>query len=77
MSIYPHDIKIGTRTLAERFLNIRSWVEHDSGGHFAAWEQPESYVQGIHNALDLVHGPHDPSRRAGGSTHRPSATASQ
>lgn len=54
MSIYPHDIKIGTRAFAERFLNVRAWTEHSAGGHFAAWEQPDIYVQGVREALSLV-----------------------
>lgn len=54
MSSYPHDIKIGNRALAERFLNIKIWNTHDAGGHFAAWEQPESYAQGVRDAISLA-----------------------
>lgn len=57
MSSYAHDIKIGTQTLAERFLNIKVWNTHDAGGHFAAWEQPESYAQGVRDAIALAHAP--------------------
>jgi len=54
MSAYPRDIRIGSRTLAERFLNIADWNEYPAGGHFAAWEQPHSYAQGVRQALRLA-----------------------
>lgn len=53
MSVFPHDINIAPRALAARFLNIESWVEHDTGGHFAAWEQPCAYTEGIRAAIAL------------------------
>ncbi len=28
----------------ERYTDIRYWTELDKGGHFAAFEQPESYA---------------------------------
>ncbi len=53
MSIYAGDIKIASRELTERFLNVAAWTEHPTGGHFAAWEQPESYSSGLRHALRL------------------------
>jgi hypothetical protein len=41
VSIFPHDLVRAPREFAERFLDIRQWVEHDRGGHFAALEVPD------------------------------------
>jgi epoxide hydrolase len=42
VAVYPHDIVLPIRRLAERgFPNIVQWSEFDRGGHFAAMEQPE------------------------------------
>ncbi|MFJ7219176.1 epoxide hydrolase family protein [Amycolatopsis sp. NPDC098790] len=53
LSIFPHDIKPEPRSYAEAFLNIREYVEHPAGGHFAAWEQPEAYVGDVRLAVKL------------------------
>ncbi|MFE3055438.1 epoxide hydrolase family protein [Nocardia sp. NPDC059239] len=53
LSVFPHDIKPEPRSYAEAFLNIRDYVEHRAGGHFAAWEQPEAYVGDIRRAIEL------------------------
>jgi pimeloyl-ACP methyl ester carboxylesterase len=53
LSIFPHDTKPEPRSYAEAFLNIREYVEHEAGGHFAAWEQPEAYVRDLHRAVEL------------------------
>jgi pimeloyl-ACP methyl ester carboxylesterase len=44
-SIFPKEIQRPSRRWAERrFLDIRHWNELDRGGHFAAFEQPELFV---------------------------------
>jgi pimeloyl-ACP methyl ester carboxylesterase len=53
LSVFPHDIKPEPRSYAEVFLNIREYVRHDAGGHFAAWEQPESYAGDLRLAVRL------------------------
>jgi hypothetical protein len=35
------------RQYAERSLRIRHWAEMPRGGHFAAWEEPELYVEDL------------------------------
>jgi hypothetical protein len=35
------------------FLNVCDNVEHRAGGHFAAWEQPKSYVGDLCRAVKL------------------------
>ncbi|MGK3206426.1 alpha/beta fold hydrolase [Amycolatopsis sp. MEPSY49] len=53
LSIFPRDIKPEPRSYAEAFLNIREYVEHPAGGHFAAWEQPEAYAGDVRRAVKL------------------------
>lgn len=53
LSAFPRDIKPEPRSYAEAFLNVREYVEHPAGGHFAAWEQPEAYVADLRRAVTL------------------------
>ena len=53
LSVFPHDIKPAPRSYAEAFLNIREFVEHQAGGHFAAWEQPAAFVADLRRAVEL------------------------
>jgi len=41
VAVFPKEIAMPPRTLAERGLNIVRWTEMPKGGHFAAMEQPE------------------------------------
>lgn len=53
LSIFPDDLKPEPRGYAEAFLDVRDYVEHRAGGHFAAWEQPASYVADLRRAVEL------------------------
>ena len=53
LSAFPHDIKPAPRSYAEAFLNVRDYVEHRAGGHFAAWEQPQAYADDVRRAVKL------------------------
>lgn len=44
VSQFPADTLRPPREFAERFLDVRQWVEHDRGGHFGAWEEPELFA---------------------------------
>ena len=47
-SIFPKEIQRPSRRWAERrFPDIRHWNELDRGGHFAAFEQPELFVDEV------------------------------
>ena len=47
-SIFPKEIFRTSRRWAEgRFKDLRFWSEPDKGGHFAAFEQPERFVQDV------------------------------
>ncbi len=48
MSIFPKEIFTPSRRWAERrFTDIRHWNELDAGGHFAAFEQPDVFVDEV------------------------------
>jgi epoxide hydrolase len=54
-SIFPKELQRPSRRWAEkRFLDIRYWNEPDRGGHFAAFEQPELFVNEVRAFFRLV-----------------------
>ncbi|MEA5360818.1 epoxide hydrolase [Amycolatopsis sp., V23-08] len=57
LSVFPRDLKPEPRSYAETFLNVREYVEHPAGGHFAAWEQPAAYAADVRLAIKAG-GPH-------------------
>jgi pimeloyl-ACP methyl ester carboxylesterase len=51
-SIYPHEIFRASRRWAEkRFGPLLHWNELDAGGHFAAFERPEIYVDEVRSCF--------------------------
>jgi pimeloyl-ACP methyl ester carboxylesterase len=54
-SIFPKELQRPSRRWAERrFLDIRYWNEPRRGGHFAAFEQPELFVEEVRAFFRLV-----------------------
>jgi pimeloyl-ACP methyl ester carboxylesterase len=54
-SIFPKEIFRSSRRWAQRrFGDLRYWNELDRGGHFAAFEQPEVYVDELRSFFRLV-----------------------
>jgi epoxide hydrolase len=54
-SIFPRELQRPSRRwAARRFLDIRWWNELDKGGHFAAFEQPELFVDEVRSFFRLV-----------------------
>jgi pimeloyl-ACP methyl ester carboxylesterase len=54
-SIFPRELQRPSRRWAERrFRDIRWWNELDKGGHFAAFEQPELFVEEVRSFFRLV-----------------------
>jgi len=54
-SLLPKEIFRPTRSWAERtYTNIIRWNELDKGGHFAAFEQPETFVDELRAFFRLV-----------------------
>jgi epoxide hydrolase len=54
-SIFPKELQRPSRRWAERrFRDIRHWNELERGGHFAAFEQPELFVDELRAFFRLV-----------------------
>jgi pimeloyl-ACP methyl ester carboxylesterase len=54
-SIFPKELQRPSRRWAQkRFLDIRYWNEPDRGGHFAAFEQPDLFVDEVRAFFGLV-----------------------
>ena len=54
-SVFPKEIIRASRRWAEkRFSDIRHWNELDRGGHFAAFEQPELFVEEVRSFFRTV-----------------------
>jgi pimeloyl-ACP methyl ester carboxylesterase len=57
-SIFPKELQRLSRRWAERrFVDIRYWNEPDRGGHFAAFEQPQLFVDEVRAFFRLVRQP--------------------
>jgi pimeloyl-ACP methyl ester carboxylesterase len=55
VSAFPREIMRPSRRWAERrFTDIRYWHELDAGGHFAAFEQPATFVDEVRSYFRLV-----------------------
>lgn len=55
VSTFPREISKTPRRWAERILrNITYWNDCDRGGHFAAWEQPEIFVDELRKFFALM-----------------------
>jgi pimeloyl-ACP methyl ester carboxylesterase len=52
-TVFPRDLVNAPRAFADRFFTVTEWTEPTQGGHFAAWEQPDDYLSGIHSAIRL------------------------
>ena len=55
ISSFPKEIVRTPRSWAEkRYTNIQYWNDLDHGGHFAAFEQPELFIQEMRNWLKTI-----------------------
>lgn len=55
ISIYPREIiRPSRRWCEQRYVDLRWYEELDRGGHFAAFEQPESFVDQVRGFFRLV-----------------------
>ncbi len=62
VAVYPDDVARPVRRLAERRLpDIVHWNELDSGGHFAALEQPDLFVADLRTFGRVVRGARVPA----------------
>ena len=54
-TIFPKDISYSSRRWAEaRFKNIVHWSERHKGGHFAAFEVPEAFVDEVRTCFRQI-----------------------
>jgi len=54
-SIFPKDLpRPSLRWAKQRYTDIRYWNEPDKGGHFAAFERPEIFVNEVRSFFRLV-----------------------
>ncbi|MEU5943454.1 epoxide hydrolase family protein [Micromonospora sp. NPDC047548] len=47
VAVFAHDITLSVRPLAERAYTITHWSEFDRGGHFAAMEVPDLFIDDV------------------------------
>lgn len=47
VAVYPHDITLSVRPLAEQTYRITRWIEHDRGGHFPTMEVPGLFAADV------------------------------
>jgi pimeloyl-ACP methyl ester carboxylesterase len=47
VAIFPKDLAPAPAEFAERVCNVQRWTEMPRGGHFAAWEEPELFVEDL------------------------------
>ena len=56
VSVFPDDLAPVSRSWAEQaYPKLIFYNRHDRGGHFAAWEQPELFVQDVQAAFRPLH----------------------
>lgn len=55
ITIFPHEIIRYPRTWVEaRYTDVRYWSEQPTGGHFAAMEQPDTFVDELRAFFRMV-----------------------
>jgi pimeloyl-ACP methyl ester carboxylesterase len=47
VAVFAHDITLAVRPLVERVYQVKQWSEFDRGGHFAAMEVPDLFVDDV------------------------------
>ena len=47
VAVFPQEIAVPPRSIAQHYYNIQRWTEMNAGGHFAALEQPQALVEDI------------------------------
>jgi len=54
VAIWPRDLALAPRSLAERLYNIRRYTVMPRGGHVPAWEAPELYARDLRRLAGAV-----------------------
>ena len=53
-AIFPAELFIVPRSWAEAAYDLRHWTVMEEGGHFAALEQPELYLEDVREFFRLL-----------------------
>lgn len=57
LTVFPKEIfRVSRRWAEKRFLNILHFSEQEKGGHFAAFEQPEVFVEEVRRSFRSLRG---------------------
>jgi pimeloyl-ACP methyl ester carboxylesterase len=51
IAVFPAELNRAARRVAERHYNIVRWTVMDRGGHFPAWEQPDTFVRDLRESF--------------------------
>jgi microsomal epoxide hydrolase len=54
ITMWPHDLALAPREMAERLYNVSRYTVLPKGGHFPAWEAPELYAEDLRLLLQPV-----------------------
>ncbi|MDT5260949.1 MAG: hypothetical protein QOD10_6029, partial [Mycobacterium sp.] len=54
VAMWPHDIALAPRELAERLYNVERYTIFSRGGHFPAWEAPDLYAADLQRLAATV-----------------------
>lgn len=54
VAVFPHDVSLPVRRLAERTEHVVRWTEFDRGGHFPGLEQPALLTSDIRASFDAL-----------------------
>lgn len=54
-AVYPKEIVPPVRTWVEPIYNVQYWAEYDKGGHFAAFEVPDTFVADLRTFFRAHH----------------------
>ncbi|GGZ00960.1 epoxide hydrolase family protein [Streptomyces nitrosporeus] len=53
-SVFPKDAWLPRAWAEQRFTDLRYWKDHDSGGHFSAWERPAVLIDELRAFFALL-----------------------
>jgi pimeloyl-ACP methyl ester carboxylesterase len=54
VSVLPEEIVTAPRRWAQRYYNLKQMRHHASGGHFAAWEEPQAIVGDVRDFFRML-----------------------
>ena len=53
VAMWPGDLALAPRSLAERLYNVQQYTLMPRGGHFPAWEAPDLYAEDLRRLADI------------------------